>query len=181
METEYVYLLRTCWGGWEIDTFIVKVFQDFIVDNENYSLLFTRCLIVLFQHDPVHQHSSYFTHEAISYLVIFSFFTLNFIYFTTITHSYKLATQWSCWVENQLETFSSRKTTGISSLDKKTLSYACWLWDSNLRPPSNSLVVLTPKLDHRLNHSATEDWFFSFFMAGNKLVNAAPCWCSILH
>ena len=33
---------------------------------------------------------------------------LNFIYFT-ITHGYKLATRWSCWLENKYETFSVRE------------------------------------------------------------------------
>ena len=32
--------------------------------------------------------------------------TWNFNYFTTITHDYKLATRWFCWVENKYETFS---------------------------------------------------------------------------
>ena len=31
------------------------------------------------------------------------------LFFTTMTHGYKYATRWSCWVENQLETFSVRK------------------------------------------------------------------------
>ena len=41
----------------------------------------------------------------------------------------------------------------------KTLSYSCRQWDSNPWPPSHSMVVLPSRLAHRLNHSATEDWY----------------------
>ena len=69
--------------------------------------------------------------------VIF-FKTLNFIYFTTITHGYKLAMRWSCWVENKYETFSVRENHWNFFPGWKTQTYSCRLWDSNPRPPSNS-------------------------------------------
>ena len=72
--------------------------------------------------------------------------TLNFIYFTTITGGYKLATRWSCWVENKYETFSVRENHCNLFPGWKTLTYSCRLWDSNPWPPSNSLVVKTPRL-----------------------------------
>ena len=86
--------------------------------------------------------------------------TLNFICFTTITHSYKLATRWSCWVENKYKTFSVRENHWNFFPGCKTLTHSCWLWDSNPQPPSNSVVVITPRLAHRPNHSATELWQF---------------------
>ena len=83
------------------------------------------------------------------------FLNLNFIYFTTITHGYKLAWRWSCWVENKYETFLVRENHWNFFPGWKTQTYSCWLWDSNPQPPSNSVVVITPRLAHRLNHSAT--------------------------
>ena len=77
--------------------------------------------------------------------------TLNFIYFTTITHGYKLATRWSCWVENKYETSSLRENLWNFFPEWKTLTYLwCRMWDSNPRPPSNSVVVITPRLAHAL-------------------------------
>ena len=76
--------------------------------------------------------------------------------FTRITHGYKLATRWSCWVENKYETFSVRENHWNLFPGWKTLTYSHRLWDSNPRPRSNSVVVITPRLAHRLNHLATE-------------------------
>ena len=103
--------------------------------------------------------------------------TLNFIYFTTITHDYKLATRWSCWVENIYETFLVRESHWNFFPGWKTLSYSCWLLDSNPRPPSNSVVVLTPRLAHRPNHSATKfkvctrEWFSMCYHSDCKLAH----------
>ena len=68
----------------------------------------------------------------------------------------QMVTRWSCWVENKYETFSVRENHWNFFPGWKILSYSCRLWDSNPRPPSNSVVVITPRLAHRPNHSATE-------------------------
>ena len=81
---------------------------------------------------------------------------LNFIYFTTITHGYKLATRWSCWVE--YETFSVRENHWNFFPGWKNLTYSCWLWDLGPWPPSHSMVLLTPRIAQCLNHLTTEDW-----------------------
>ena len=83
------------------------------------------------------------------------------LYFTIITHGYKLATKWSCWLENKYETFSLRENHWNFFPGWKTLTYSWRLWDSNPRPASNSVVVITPtcRLVHHLNHSATELWY----------------------
>ena len=60
------------------------------------------------------------------------------------------------WIQN---IFRSGKTIEFPPR-MKTLTYSCRLWDSNPRPPSNSVVVidLTPRLAHHLNLSASELW-----------------------
>ena len=49
------------------------------------------------------------------------------------------------------------------------MEFLPWMKNPNLlmptvgfepQPPSNSVVVITPRLAHRRNHSATEHWFF---------------------
>ena len=57
----------------------------------------------------------------------------------------------------------------------KTLTYSRRLRNSNPRPPSNSVLVIAPRLAHRLNHSATEHFFcFCFYRA--KHAEAARAW-----
>ena len=71
-----------------------------------------------------------------------------------------MATGWSCWVENKYETFSVRENHWNFFPGWKTLTYSCRLRDSNPRPPSNSVVAITPRLAHCPNHSATELWMY---------------------
>ena len=54
-----------------------------------------------------------------------------------------------------IRTFSVRENHWNFFPGWKTQTYSCWLWDLNPRPPSNSVVVITPRFAHRLNHSDT--------------------------
>ena len=65
-------------------------------------------------------------------------------------------------MENKYETFSVRENHWNFFPGWKTLIYSCRLWDSNPRPPSNSVVVITPRLAHRPNLSATELWYSQY-------------------
>ena len=64
----------------------------------------------------------------------------------------------TCWVEKKYETFSVRENHWNFFPGWKTLTYSCRLWDSNPCPPNNSVAVITPRLAHHLDHSATEHW-----------------------
>ena len=76
-----------------------------------------------------------------------------------------MATRWSCGVENKYETFSVREKHWNFFPGWKTLTYSCRLWDSNPRPHSNSVVMITPRLARCLNHSAIEHWKkYKFFI-----------------